>query len=116
MSASVVNEHRPTRINRSKAAPLCERCVVRMQVSNTPEAENCSTTGVEGAPKSSKGSTVWNVETQFRLPLGRLTARHAVGGLEQDAKRSECLAVMVRISRRVQDSVRRQTFSGSPVT
>jgi hypothetical protein len=37
------------------------------------------------------------VVTQTRRPLGRLTARHAVGGLEQDAERSEGLAVMVRI-------------------
>jgi len=59
---------------------------------------------------------VWNVETQPRRPLGRLTARQAAGGLEQDAERSECLAVMVRISRLVRDSVRRLTFSGSPVT
>jgi len=59
---------------------------------------------------------VRNVVTQSRRLLGRLTARHAVGGLEQDAERSECLAVMVRISRLVRDSVRRQTFSGSPVT
>jgi len=45
--------------------------------------------------------------------MGRLTARHAVGGLEQDAERSECPAVMVGISLHVRDSVRRQTFSGS---
>jgi hypothetical protein len=38
-----------------------------------------------------------NVETQSRRPLGKLTARHAVGGLEQDAERSECLAVMAGI-------------------
>jgi len=33
MSVSVVNEHRPTRINRLKAAPLCDWHVVRLQVS-----------------------------------------------------------------------------------
>jgi hypothetical protein len=32
--------------------------------------------------KSSTGSTMWNVGTQPHRPLGRLTARHAVGGLE----------------------------------
>ncbi len=49
-------------------------------------------------------------------PSGRLTARHADDGLEKDAERSECPAVMVGISRRVRDSVRRQTFGGSLVT
>ncbi len=29
--------------------------------------------------------------------LGRLTARHAVGGLEQDAEKSECSVVMIEI-------------------
>ena len=73
-------------------------------------------TGVEGTPKSSIGSTVRNVVTQSRCPLGRLTARQAEGGLDGDAERSECLAVMVGISRRVRESVRRLTFSGSLVT
>jgi len=46
--------------------------------------------------------------------MGRLTARHAVGGLEQDAERSHATGViMVGISLHVRDSVRRQTFSGS---
>ncbi len=47
--------------------------------------------------------------------LGRLTVRHAVGGLEQDAERSECPVVMVGISLHVRDFVRRLTFSGSLV-
>jgi len=55
------------------------------------------TSGVEDAPKSSTGSTVWNVGTQSRRPLGRLTARHADGGLDEDAERSECPAVMAGI-------------------
>ncbi|OQY58331.1 MAG: hypothetical protein B6245_12355 [Desulfobacteraceae bacterium 4572_88] len=39
-----------------------------------------------------------NVETRYRRPFtGRLTARHAVGGPEQDAERSECPAVMTGI-------------------
>jgi hypothetical protein len=59
---------------------------------------------------------VRNVGTQSRRPLGRLTARHADGGLEGDAERSECPAAMVGISRHVWDSVRRLTFSGSLVT
>ena len=58
---------------------------------------------------------MWNVGTQTRRPLGRLTARHAVGGMEQDAERSECPAVMAGISHHVWDSVRKQTFSGSLV-
>jgi hypothetical protein len=81
-------------------------------------------TGVEGTPTSSIGSTVRNpesrsgqaVETQSHRPLGRLTVRHADGGLDRDAERSECPDVMVGISCHVRDSVRRQTFSGSPVT
>ena len=39
-----------------------------------------------------------NVETRSRRPFtGRLTARHAVGGPEQDAERSECLIAMIGI-------------------
>ncbi len=39
-----------------------------------------------------------NVETRSRRPFaGRLTARHAVGGPEQDAERSGCPAVMTGI-------------------
>jgi len=38
-----------------------------------------------------------NVETQTRRLLGKFTVRHADGGLDRDAERSECLAVMVRI-------------------
>jgi hypothetical protein len=49
-------------------------------------------------------------------PLGKLTARHAEGGLEEDAERSERPTVMVGISRQVRGSVRRPTFSGSLVT
>jgi hypothetical protein len=64
-------------------------------------------------PESRSGQAV---ETQFRRPLGRRTARHADGGLDRDAERSEGLAVMAGISCHVQDSVRRQTFSGSLVT
>jgi hypothetical protein len=37
------------------------------------------------------------VETQFRRPLGRLTARHADGGLDEDAERSEGPAVTAGI-------------------
>jgi len=48
--------------------------------------------------------------------LGRLTARHAEGGLEKDAERSEGPVVMAGISRHVRDSVRRLTFSGSLFT
>ena len=47
---------------------------------------------------------------------GRLTVRHAEGGLEKDAERSECPVVMVGILRHVRGSVRRLTFSGSLVT
>jgi hypothetical protein len=57
-----------------------------------------------------------NVGTQSRRPLGRLTARHADGGLDGEAERSECPAVMAGISRFVRDSVRRLTFGGSLVT
>ena len=57
-----------------------------------------------------------NVGTQSHRPLGRLTARQADGGLDEDAERSECPTVMVGISRHVRDSVRRLTFSGSLVT
>ena len=49
-------------------------------------------------------------------PLGKLTARHAEGGLEKDAERSERPAVMAGISRLVRDSVRRLTFGGFLVT
>lgn len=41
---------------------------------------------------------MWNVGTQTRRPLGRQTARHAIGGLEEDAERSECPSVMAGIS------------------
>ena len=58
---------------------------------------------------------MWNVETQSRRPLGRLTARHAVGGLGRDALRSEGLAVMVGISRYVRDSVREADFWQVPL-
>ncbi len=58
---------------------------------------------------------MWNVGTQYRRPLGRLTARQAVGGLEWDAERSECPPVVGGISRQVRDSVMRQTFGGSLV-
>lgn len=57
-----------------------------------------------------------NVGIQSRRPLGRLTARHAEGGLEKDAERSEGPVVMAGISRHVRDSVRRLTFSGSLFT
>jgi len=41
---------------------------------------------------------MWNVETQFRrLFGGRLTVRHADGGLDWEAERSECPAVMAGI-------------------
>ena len=96
MSVSVVNEHRPMRINRLKAAPLCDRHVVRLQVSNVL-ARNCSTIGVQGIPKLLIGSFMRNVEPQCLCPLGRLTVRHAVGGLDREAIRSECLTVMVGI-------------------
>jgi len=59
---------------------------------------------------------MWNVGTQFRRPLGRLTARQADGGLEEDAERSESPAVMAGISRFILDSARRLTFGGSLVT
>ena len=72
---------------------------------------------------------MWNVETQSRRPLGRLTApisgifdkaccwRAGVGLNAQRRRlrrvRSECLSVMDGISRQVRGSVRRLTFSGS---
>ena len=87
---------RPTRINRSKTSPLCERIAVRLQVSNVP-ARNCCTASVQSTPKSSTGSTVRNVGTQSRRPRGRLTVRQAVGGLDWDAERSEGSAVMAVI-------------------
>jgi len=41
---------------------------------------------------------MWNVGTQLRrLFGGRLTARHAAGGLDWEAERSECPAVMAGI-------------------
>ncbi len=43
-------------------------------------------------------------------------ARHADGGREEDAERSERPTAMVGISRQVRGSVRRLTFSGSLVT
>ncbi len=68
------------RFDRSKAVPMCERQVVRMQVANVP-ARNCSATGVQDTPKSLTGSFMRNVEPQSLCPLGRLTVRQAVGGL-----------------------------------
>ena len=87
---------RPTRINRSKTSPLCERVAVRLQVSNVP-ARNCCTAGVQSTPKSSTGSAMRNVGTQSRRPRGRPTVRQAVGGLDCYAGRSEGSAVMVEI-------------------
>jgi hypothetical protein len=49
-------------------------------------------------------------------PLGKLTARHAEGGLEKDAERSERPTVIAGISRQVRGSARRLPFSGSLVT
>ena len=63
---------------------MCERQVVRLQVYSVP-ARNRSTTGVNGTPKSLKGSFIRNVEPQYLRPeeiLGRLAVRHAVGGLD----------------------------------
>ena len=69
------------RLNRLKAVPLCERFVVRLQVNNVL-ARNCSTTGVQGAPKSLIGSIVRNVETLSLRPMQRqagITVRRTVG-------------------------------------
>ncbi len=41
--------------------------MVRLQVSNVL-ARNCSTAGVQGAPKSFIGSIMWNVETPYLCP------------------------------------------------
>ncbi len=57
------------RFNRSKAVPLCERQVVRMEVANVP-ARNCSATGVQNTPKSLTGSFMRNVEPQRLRPIG----------------------------------------------
>jgi len=40
---------------------------------------------------------MWNVVPQVLRPLGRLTVRHAVGGLGREALGSEGPAVMVGI-------------------
>jgi len=59
---------------------------------------NRRATGVENAPKSSIMMNSAELGNPVPSPyLGRLTARHAVGGLEQDAERSECLVVMIKI-------------------
>jgi len=55
--------------------------VVKLQVSKLL-ARNRGTTGVEDSPKLLTGSVMRNVETQVLRPLGRLTVRHAVGGLD----------------------------------
>ncbi len=58
------------RLNRSKAAPLCERFVVKVQVNNVL-ARNCSTTGVQDEPKSFIGSYMRNVGTRYLRLTGR---------------------------------------------
>jgi hypothetical protein len=55
------------RLNRLKTAPPCELYAVRLQVSNVL-ARNCSTAGVQGAPKSFIGSIMWNVEISYLRP------------------------------------------------
>ena len=54
--------------------------------------------GVQDPPKLSVKVETWNVAPQVLRPLGRLTVRHAVGGLDRDALKSKCLAVIVRIA------------------
>ena len=70
------------RLKRSKTSPLCESYAFRLQVSNVL-ARNCSTAGVQGAPKSFIGSIMWNVETSYLRLKTRAgeTVRRTVGGV-----------------------------------
>ncbi len=70
------------RLKRLKTSPLCESYAVRLQVSNVL-ARNCSTAGVQGAPKSFTGSIMRNVEISYprlNTQAGE-TVRHTVGGV-----------------------------------
>ncbi len=68
------------RLKRLKTSPLCESYAVKLQVSNVL-ARNCSTAGVQGAPKSFIGSIMWNVETSYLRLIFQAgeTVRHTVG-------------------------------------
>ncbi len=59
--------------------------------------QNCSTAGVESAPKSSIMINYVKRGNPIPAPSGRLTVRHAVVGLEKDVERSECSSVMDEI-------------------
>lgn len=78
MSARAVKKTDLLRVNRSKAIPLCEWHVVRMQVANVL-ARNCGTAGVQDTPKSLIGSFMGNVEPQSFAPLGQANRKASCG-------------------------------------
>ena len=90
-------QYRPTGVYRSKACVSVFACMVRLQLSNV-SVRDCLTIGVQAHLSCPLRAIMWNVAPQCLRPLGRLTVRHAVGGLGGEALRSECLAVMVGIA------------------